>query len=186
MSTPPAIPEELTDGVVRVRPIDHDDIPAYAQAFRDDPTLGSMIGADPDPDEELIRKRLADRDGYHRAGGFPEMAVEEVGGLRFAGTVGLFRFTPEHRRSEVGFWLAPQARGRGLGSRAVRLMTSYAFETLGLERVEMTTEDVNAATRALARRLGFREEGLLVERDLERGRRINIVILGMLRREWSG
>jgi RimJ/RimL family protein N-acetyltransferase len=42
-----------------------------------------------------------------------------------------------------------------------------------------------AAVRALAARLGFREEGVMRERNLERGKRLDIMMLAVLREEWT-
>jgi RimJ/RimL family protein N-acetyltransferase len=59
------------------------------------------------------------------------------------------------------------------------------FEDLGLERAQIVTTPDNAGSLAVARRLGFVEEGLLRGRDIEDGRRIDIVILGLLRSDFD-
>ena len=61
-----------------------------------------------------------------------------------------------HRRAEIGYWLVPAARGRGVGRTAVSLLVEWAFETLELERIEITTTPDNGAARALAESLGLR------------------------------
>ena len=58
------------------------------------------------------------------------------------------------------------------------------FEDLGLERAQIVTTPDNAGSLAVARRLGFVEEGLLRGRDIEDGRRIDVVIYGLLRDDW--
>jgi ribosomal-protein-alanine N-acetyltransferase len=88
-----------------------------------------------------------------------------------------------HRRAEVGFWLAPWARGRGVGSSAVRAACEWAFERWNLNRIEMTTLPDNEGSLALARKLGFRREGLLRQRNFERGKHVDIVMLAVLRSE---
>jgi RimJ/RimL family protein N-acetyltransferase len=50
----------------------------------------------------------------------------------------------------------------------------------------MTTIPENQIVPALARRLGFRQEGILRRRNVERGRRVDIVWFGLLREEWQG
>jgi RimJ/RimL family protein N-acetyltransferase len=64
-------------------------------------------------------------------------------------------------RAATGYWLAPDARGRGVASAAVRLMAAWAFEALGLERLELTCGPDNDASQAVARRCGFVHEGVL-------------------------
>jgi RimJ/RimL family protein N-acetyltransferase len=87
-----------------------------------------------------------------------------------------------HRRAEVGYWLVPGARGRGIGATAVGLLVDWAFEVLELERIEITTTPDNGAARSLATSLGFTEEGVMIARNLERGRRVDVMILARLRK----
>ena len=98
----------------------------------------------------------------------------------------LHSFDWHSRRCEVGFWVVRAARGRGVGSGAVALAVSWAFDDLDLLRVEMTTTPENQAVPALAARLGFTQEGVLRARNIERGRRVDIVWFGLLREEWAG
>ena len=61
-------------------------------------------------------------------------------------------------------------------------MVDWAFEELELERIEITTTPDNAAARALAASLGFSQEGVMIGRNLERGRRVDVMILARLRK----
>jgi len=87
-----------------------------------------------------------------------------------------------HRRAEVGYWLIPYARGRGVGVTAVGMLVDWAFEELALERIEITTTPDNGPARALAGSLGFNEEGVMLARNLERGRRVDVMILARVRK----
>ena len=176
-------PRGLTDGVVAIRPLLAADAPAFAAAFRDDPTLGVMVGSEQDPTEDEVVAQVAEEP---RPGRLPSHALAAASSLDFLGSIGVYRIDEHHRRGEVGFWLCPHARGRGVGARAVRLVTSWAFEALRFERVELTTTPDNEATRRLAAGLGFVEEGVMRERNLERGRRVDVVMLSVLAREWKG
>jgi ribosomal-protein-alanine N-acetyltransferase len=88
----------------------------------------------------------------------------------------------KHERAEVGYWLVPAARGRGAGRAAVSLLVEWAFDRLRLARIEITTTPDNTAARALAASLGFVEEGVMTSRNLERGRRVDVVLLARLRK----
>ena len=173
-------PEALADEGVALRPLREDDVPAYAAAFRDDTELGRLIGVERDPDEAAVRERIAER---HTCSGF-ELAITADGSDAFRGLVAVHSIEPDHGRAEIGFWLVPQARGAGLGARAVRLVVDWLFEHAGLRRVEMTTTPDNGGAVALAQRLGFTHEGVLRQRAIERGRAVDIVWLGLLRDEW--
>jgi [ribosomal protein S5]-alanine N-acetyltransferase len=173
--------EALAGDGVRLRPLREDDAPAYAGAFRDDPDLGRLLGTENDPDEAAVRDRIANAG---QRGGF-ELAITADGADAFCGVVSVHRIEVGHGRAEVGFWLVPQSRGAALGARAVRLVLRWLFDEAGLRRVEMTTTPDNGGALALARRLGFQHEGVLCQRDIERGRAVDIVWLGLLRDEWQ-
>jgi RimJ/RimL family protein N-acetyltransferase len=85
-----------------------------------------------------------------------------------------------HRRCELGFFLVPAARGRGLASEALELLIGWLFGEGGFERVEMTTTPDNDAVFRIAERLGFAHEGTLRSRNLERGRRVDVAWFGLL------
>src|SRR5262245_1554412 len=73
------------------------------------------------------------------------------------------------RTGHVGYWLAPEARGRGLMTEALRALSSMAFEELGLGRVELVTDPDNIASQRVAEKAGFTREAtlrsILVSRD---------------------
>jgi RimJ/RimL family protein N-acetyltransferase len=177
-------PPTLTDGVVALRPLEERDAEPFASAFRDDPHLAGAIGVEEEPTEELLRERFA-ADAHTPPAGAIQLAVADATTDAFLGTVILHSYNGRHGRIEVGFWLARDARGRGLGSRAVTLAVSWAFETLGVARVEMTTLPDNPGALALAASLGFTREGVMRQRNFERGRRVDVVMLGVLRDEWE-
>jgi ribosomal-protein-alanine N-acetyltransferase len=174
---------ELSDGVVLIRLLAADDAPAFAQGFQDDPTLGVMVGAETDPTIDEVALQAADATGPN---GIPALAIADASTREFLGGIGLYRIDPRHGHAEVGFWLTPAARGRGVAKRAVTLITTWAFDTLGFARVELTTTPDNSATRALALKLGFREEGTMRQRNLERGRRVDVMMFAVLKDEWRG
>jgi RimJ/RimL family protein N-acetyltransferase len=66
----------------------------------------------------------------------------------------------EHRIAEVSYFLRTSARGRGLATRAVRIIARWAFDELGIERIELRTHPENAASRRVAERAGFTREGI--------------------------
>jgi ribosomal-protein-alanine N-acetyltransferase len=174
------LPDTLSDDDVTLRRLRSDDAPAYVAAFRDDPELGRLLGMEQDPEEARIRERAERLPELAAEGRIAELAIGDA----FAGSITLHSFDELHRRCEVGFWLVPAARGRGLGSRAVAVQVSWAFDALDLLRVEMTTTPDNEAVFALARRLGFTQEGVLRKRNVERGQRVDVVWFGVLREEW--
>jgi RimJ/RimL family protein N-acetyltransferase len=81
-----------------------------------------------------------------------------VGEREVLGEVGLTRFDPQGR-AELGFWLAPAARGRGLATAAVTEITRWALTDLRLTRVWARTAPGNARAAQVLVRAGFTRKG---------------------------
>jgi len=86
--------------------------------------------------------------------------------------------------AEVGYWLDAGLEGRGLVTRAVTAVLDHAFGPLGLHRVELQTTTDNTRSRRVAERLGFTQEGVLREAAAFPGERRDVVVHGLLAREW--
>lgn len=76
---------------------------------------------------------------------------------------------PDRTVAEVGYWVAPWARGQKVAQRAVRLMCDWAFTDLGIRRLEFFVEPANAASCAVAERVGAVREELFSDRETIRG-----------------
>jgi [ribosomal protein S5]-alanine N-acetyltransferase len=173
------LPGAPSDGVVRLRPLRPDDAAAYVGAFAEDPDLARNRGLERVPDEAAVL-------GWIEVGeDFAELAIADADDA-LLGSVILHSVDWRNRRGELGYWLVAGARGRGLATRALRLALRWMFEDLELERAEIATTPENTGSLAVARRLGFAEEGLLRGRDVEDGERVDIVVLGLLRSDWPG
>ena len=85
----------------------------------------------------------------------------DAGFWTFGGGAGLMRLDWPQRRFEIGYWLAPDATGRGLASEAVHALAQMAFSQLKALRVEIRTDARNLPSRAVAERCGFVLEGTL-------------------------
>ena len=94
------------------------------------------------------------------ARGAPSDRVD-AGSDELLGAAGIVRFERDERRCEIGYWLAPAARGRGVATRAVRILGDWAFASLPVDRIGITAEPGNRASCAVAERAGFTYEGVL-------------------------
>ena len=179
------MPERIEGLRCALRPFTDADIPGWAQAFCDDPDLGAAIGTETDPDE----RSLADRPEKNAAGAaegiYVDLAIVDLDDDSLLGGVTLHSFDWRHMHTEVGFWLTPGARGEGVATEAVALCVEWAFRDLDMHRVEMTTLPQFDRVLALADRLGFRQEGVMRERNLERGVRLDVLMLAVLHHEWA-
>ena len=97
------------------------------------------------------------------------------------GAVGLHGITPADGRhtafAEVGYWLAPPARGHGYITEAVRAVCRWAFAQLELDRIEWAAFVPNEESRQVALRAGFTIEGTVRGKRIHRGQVVD---------EWTG
>jgi RimJ/RimL family protein N-acetyltransferase len=77
------------------------------------------------------------------------------------GSIGLMRLDEERLVAEVGYWVAEEARGRGIATRALRAGSRWAVGELGVQRLELMTHVDNVASQAVAEAAGFVREGVL-------------------------
>jgi len=85
---------------------------------------------------------------------------------RLLGGCGLHRIDWAVRRFEIGYWIRPEAAGRGHVTAAVGLLQRLAFDTLGARRLEIRCDALNLKSRAVAERCGFELEGVLRQDSL--------------------
>ncbi|WP_049575739.1 GNAT family N-acetyltransferase [Streptomyces sp. SBT349] len=86
--------------------------------------------------------------------------------------------------AEAGCWLEPAAVGRGLVTRAARLIIDWAIEERGIHRVEWRVSAANEPSIAVARRLGMTRDGVLREIYPYRGKRHDMEVWSVLAPEW--
>jgi ribosomal-protein-serine acetyltransferase len=104
---------------------------------------------------------------------------------KMAGGVLFFPVETRILATEIGYWLGEGAVGRGLVTRAVSAMLDYAFGTLGLHRVALQAEVGNEKSKAVARRLGFTEEGIRRAASVNRGRYVDMAAFSLLAEDWA-
>jgi RimJ/RimL family protein N-acetyltransferase len=165
---------ELRDGDLVLRPFTLDDVPAITRACQD-PEIQRWIPVIPRPytEEDARTFVLADDLGH-------QFAITESATL--AGSIGMR--VNQFRVGHIGYWCAPEARARGLTTRALRLVSRWGLEELGLGRVELITDPDNTASQRVAEKVGFRREGILRSHLLHPdGRRRDSVMFSLLPNE---
>ena len=96
--------------------------------------------------------------------GRAELAIMEKG--VFAGAIGLV--ARQEWVAEIGYWIAPAFRGRGIATRALELLSRWA-EDVGFARLQLTIFPGNEASARVAAKAGYVEEGLLRAYANQRG-----------------
>jgi [ribosomal protein S5]-alanine N-acetyltransferase len=168
---------------LRLRWLTPDDVPALFAVF-----------GDPEVCRYWSRPALADVDAARAlqaeiAEAFADRSLFQWGIARrdtdaIVGTCTLATLSAEHARAEVGFALARACWGRGYVAEALPAMVRFAFETLGLHRLEADADPRNAASIRALERVGFVREGYQRERYHMLGEWQDGVLFGLLRREW--
>jgi RimJ/RimL family protein N-acetyltransferase/nitrite reductase/ring-hydroxylating ferredoxin subunit len=175
--SPPNPP--LSDGVVSLRPFRADDALAITAAGQD-PETQRWIPIIPVPYTEADARRfiLMTLQAWHDGIGY-EFAIVDAATDRYLGSIGL-HLGPNPRRHTIGYLVAPEARGRGIATRALRLATRWAFERLAIERLALWTLPGNVISQAVAEKAGFRYEGLIRNWESDRDDRpIDAVMFSM-------
>lgn len=95
------------------------------------------------------------------------------------GTISVFR-TANSGTAEIGYWVAADARGQGIASRAVRLVSRWSIQTMNLARLQLGTNRENFASQRVAEKAGFKYEGLLRNWREIRGERVDEVHFSLI------
>jgi ribosomal-protein-serine acetyltransferase len=85
---------------------------------------------------------------------------------------------------EIGYWLAREFEGRGIVTRACERFFDHAFDDLGLHRMQLSAAVENTRSRAVADRLGMREEGITRDGCRVADGYLDLVWYGILEDEW--
>ncbi len=101
------------------------------------------------------------------------------------GVVGFHAIDWTRRSTSLGYWLAADRQGAGTMTVAVCALLDHAFESWQLVRVEIRAGVLNARSRAIPQRLGFREEGVLRAAERIGTRVIDHVVYVMTARDWG-
>jgi RimJ/RimL family protein N-acetyltransferase len=166
---------ELRDGDLVLRPWTLDDVPAIIVACND-PEIQHWIPTVPRPYTEEDARAFVQ--GEVPGIGKEQFAITEGG--QVVGSIGL-GISESSRNGAIGYWCAREARGRGLTTRALRLLSRYALEDLGIERLELITDPDNHASQRVAEKVGFQREGVLRSHLLHPdGRRRDSVMFSLL------
>jgi RimJ/RimL family protein N-acetyltransferase len=96
------------------------------------------------------------------------------------GKINLFQFSERNRRAEIGYLLNRRHWGKGYMTEAMAFVLAYAFNDLGMHRIEADTDPENLPSLALLKKFGFVREGLFHDRWHVHGKWHDSVMLGLL------
>lgn len=132
-----------------------------------------------DSEEFLSRMLQSSHNAYN-------FVIADLQDERYIGQLDMFRVDWRLRCGELGMVIASESdRGHGIGCEALRLMQRFAFQTLGLERLELEVHMENAAARRCYEKAGFSLEGVKRHAFFTDGRFCDVGIMSILREEYA-
>jgi RimJ/RimL family protein N-acetyltransferase len=170
-----------TDGHPRIRLeiFERSHLPAF-EALIDDPDVRrfTRVPDPPPPDFSVLwfeRYEAGRNDGTSEA-----FAILDDGTEEFLGVAVAPRIDRDTATAELGYVIAPTARGRGVATDALHLLTSWAFADLRALRLELLIDTENTASKKVAMRGGYRYEGTMRSVSLKPGVRADAEIWSRL------
>ena len=136
-----------------------------------------------EPHTSPAETRASVRALIHRArNGWPSswVIVLRRSGL-VIGTIGFVWFSAENRSAEMGYSLSREYWNRGYATQALRAVTREAFRSLPLNRIEAQHDVRNPASGRVMEKCGFRREGILRSRVLNKGEYVDVALYSLLR-----
>jgi RimJ/RimL family protein N-acetyltransferase len=156
------------------------DIPEVLIAHQDDPELYVRLGLRRPPSGAELGRRVEGEAADRAAGTGVWLTIVADGSDECVGQIDVHDVDWDHGRAELGIWVAPAHRGRGVGTAALRLAGRWLLHDCGLVRVQLMTEPDNAALIQAARMAGYTDEGVLRSYLRERGHRVDVTMLSLV------
>lgn len=176
----------LEDDLVVLRPLQESDFDNLLEISINEPETWkySLVGAD--GKENLIKyiqSAIKNREDKRE---FPFIVFDKKS-QKYAGSTRFYDIQLEYKTLQLGFtWYGSAFRGTGLNKHCKFLLLQFAFETLGMERVEFRADNNNERSIAAMKSIGCKVEGVLrshmptINKEIRR----DSIVLSILRNEW--
>lgn len=178
----------LQDDAVLLRPLQHSDIENLLHFSLNEPeiwTFSSIPAAGRKNLENYIDLALKARENKTE---FPFIVYDKKTNT-YAGSTRFYDINLPFKTLQLGYtWYGKDYQGTGLNKHCKFLMLEFAFEELGMERVEFRADSNNAKSIAAMKSIGCQVEGILRSHmpTIQNGVRRDSIILSILKSEWKG
>ncbi len=172
---------------VRLEPLDGRHKDGLCRAISDGELWNIFVTIVPHPDD--IDQFLANAKSAHERGdGLAFATIDKSRNNEVAGSTRFMNANLPNKRVEICFTFLGKTWQRSpINTEAKLLMLTHAFETLGLNRVELMTDYLNTTSREAILRLGAKEEGILRNHVvMPDGRERDSVVFSIIKNEWPG
>jgi RimJ/RimL family protein N-acetyltransferase len=174
----------LENDVVQLRPLTNDDFDILSQFSLQEPELWTYSLVPAGGLENLrTYMDLAIKDKEARKS-YPFIVYDKRTG-KYAGSTRFYDYQEQHNTVQLGFtWYGKEFQGTGLNKNCKLLLLEFAFETLGLDRVEFRADASNALSIAAMKSIGCTVEGILRSNCKSLTGRRDSIVLSILKIEW--
>ena len=154
-----------------------DDVDALLPAFSDPETRDA--GNLPAFGRAELLASLRDLPALAQSGRLLPLAAVDKGTGEVIGAGMLHHLDAERSIVEIGYWVLPQARGRGVATTIARMLGEHAF-SLGIDRVAAYVNVDNEVSERVLERAGFTREGVVRSMPKPDGRRVDKTLFSLL------
>ncbi|HWX19528.1 MAG TPA: GNAT family protein [Candidatus Binatia bacterium] len=170
---------------IGIRPFRAEDVPALFAAARESiPELCRwMVWCHEDYSLGDSRAFVLACDMDWAAGRRYSFAIYDGKAGTFLGSIGLSALDRTHHLANLGYWVRSGRTRRGVARAAVGLAARFAFQELGLNRLEMIIPVENQNSLRVAQRVGAHREGILRQRLMLGGRPRDAVSYSLVARD---
>lgn len=166
----------LEGSLVRLRALDEADLPRLSDMFNDPDVLFFL-------DQVVFPQSAAGTREWWEATRHADdqvvFAIETLAG-DLIGACDLRDLWGRSRTAGLGIWIGQAYWGHGYGTDAVRVACRFGFGEMNLHRIELHVHETNERGRRAYERVGFKEEGRLREAHFVDGRRVDVLVMGLL------
>jgi RimJ/RimL family protein N-acetyltransferase len=151
---------DLCDGTVRLEPLSERHVHGLSALVLDE-RVQRFTRVPVPPPPGFASTWVARYEEGRRNGSREAFAIVDAADGTFLGVAMAPLIARERGHAELGYVVAPEARGRGVAARALRLLTEWAFSELGAQRLELLIAVDNEPSKRVAERCGYVREGVL-------------------------
>lgn len=106
-------------------------------------------------------------------------------GGQLCGVIDLHDWDHPLQKAEIGYWIIEAQQGKGIVTESCKALIRYAFAALRLNKIEIRFVLQNEKSAQIPIKLGFSKEGILRQSAKLHGHYVDMVVMGMLRRDWK-
>ncbi|WP_367754538.1 GNAT family N-acetyltransferase [Flavobacterium sp. WC2430] len=177
----------LENNHVLLRSLQESDLENLLEFAINEPTTWEYSLIRADGKENMLNYIQLAVKGRENKNQFPFIVFDKKSG-KYAGSTRFYDINLEFKTLQLGYtWYGEQFRGTGLNKQCKFLLLQFAFETLGMERVEFRADNNNKRSIAAMKSIGCKEEGILrnhMPTAVGSEKRRDSIILSILRNEW--